>query len=948
MKPLCHLCPLGPHCITDHSPISPENAFKGAKIAVVLDEPSGRDMKEGRPATDAGGALLTQTLSRLGVQRRDVHWTAATLCPAQEKTWDPLLSQIKRQNASIRRSNAKATKAWTLARKQAQKDGEPDPPPPILEPLKLTPQQACAPRLAHELEGVPHIIPAGKYALKSLIGSGASIAAQRGALIEGQLVWDEKAHSMKMEPTQVATQKIVPTWSPSFVYQQREWMKSFKADLTRAVRWFKNDLPALTPNIILQPSPSELRAFLATDKPLAWDTETDSIDARNANLRCIGIGTSDTVMVCGFMSKEAPGLKQFYSETEAVQIRAIISEWLTRPTAPKIGQNSGYYDHIVMRYCWGIEVAPHMDTQLLHRLAEGEVPHNLAYIASVYSPFYEAWKYDRQGRKRSTDAESDHDLHVYCGQDVAYTYQVSFALLADVQTRKQQHLIPIDHATQSICVEMGCAGLYVDQKERARQEDETLKAILRVRDKLRSISGIPDLNPGSTFQLKNLIYREWNLDPNCDWRIKYTKTGDLSLNDKVIRAFLSDDNLTKQHRMFFLLLRVDRKLNKRLGTYIVKLRPENSTVDAPDGIGWDADMTDEDGQPIDYAQFTEEEQKAYEWRLSRKFSGRGIVQADGRMYPGYNAGRVITARLSSSAPMNAQNFDSMSKWMVIPAPGRIYISVDADQLEMRIASSYWKLKRYLEAFDNGWDPHSSVTALSVFGDAFVKAAMACGAGPFPWLSGTSFDGDAKQMRNTSKIIYYAGQYGASVKTQHQVFLGTENKKGQLTHLKTKLSDVRSFSRNWLKNNPGIQRGWEAERNFYRGHGYVEEPVTLRRRYIPQEDPNKIYNFYNQGSAAAMMNRAMRKIIKEIPPNKWGYATGLVTHTHDSFLIEAPLDGCTWEKDEEGNRYLKVRPGSAPEFAFNVLNDALNFDEPKLPGIKFMGAPQYAPTWAESA
>lgn len=174
-------------------------------------------------------------------------------------------------------------------------------------------------------------------------------------------------------------------------------------------------------------------------------------------------------------------------------------------------------------------------------------------------------------------------------------------------------------------------------------------------------------------------------------------------------------------------------------------------------MGWDDDET-----------FEEREE-----RKKRGYSKKGIVWPDGRMRPGYNAHVTVTGRLSSSKPINAQNFPKNLRAMIVAQPGNVLVGADADQLELRIAAGRWDLQKYKEALTNNWDPHTSVTAYAVFGKAFEKAA----GSPFPWMTGTKFDGDAHRMRQLSKIIQYAFQYKAGVETGHRIITSTELEDG---------------------------------------------------------------------------------------------------------------------------------------------------------------------------
>jgi hypothetical protein len=127
----------------------------------------------------------------------------------------------------------------------------------------------------------------------------------------------------------------------------------------------------------------------------------------------------------------------------------------------------------------------------------------------------------------------------------------------------------------------------------------------------------------------------------------------------------------------------DRRRAKRNFAHIIAFARE--MTDAADGVGWDDDESD--------GERAEREKRGYE--------KRGIVWPDGRMRPGYNAHVTVTGRLSSSKPINAQNFPKGLRSLITAQPGHVLVGADADQLELRIAASRWGCKLYLDAFAAG-------------------------------------------------------------------------------------------------------------------------------------------------------------------------------------------------------------------------------------------------------
>lgn len=401
-------------------------------------------------------------------------------------------------------------------------------------------------------------------------------------------------------------------------------------------------------------------------------------------------------------------------------------------------KNCGSYDSNVLRATWGVWPAPQMDTIMLHRLVESELPHNLGFVGSLYTDA-PAWKTDRDGNKLAFGAETDEQLHSYCATDVAVTSQVLPPLFDAVKTRGQAHLIALDHQVQRICADMHRVGMYVDQAKRQTFELKYIKEAAKRLDDLRGVAPTADFNPGSPHQIRRILFDQWGLVSPLDEKERTTASGDPATSDDVLRSLLTLAHLTDGQRDFILKLRRYRKAQKLLGTYIVKLRPTSEQAE----LGWDDDEDWEDA----------------EMRKKYGIERTGIVDPrTGRMYPGYNAHVAVTGRLSSSKPINAQNFPKGLRAMVTPEKGRVFIGADADQLELRIAAALWGAERYLRAFDANADPHSS-TALACFGERFRRAEGFPGGkwdGDLFIPDGTGkWSGDAKTFRDLAKRVQYA-------------------------------------------------------------------------------------------------------------------------------------------------------------------------------------------------
>jgi len=404
------------------------------------------------------------------------------------------------------------------------------------------------------------------------------------------------------------------------------------------------------------------------------------------------------------------------------------------------------YDSAVLRAQWKCEVNNHIDGILLHKGVESELPHGLGYVGSMYTEA-PSWKHSREGNKLSTESESDKELREYCVLDVAITARVLPHLVDQLALRDQVDVYRNDIRVQHVCRAMHQVGMYVDQNRRLKVEKEMLARRYNLLRQIRDAIGRPNFNPGSVYQVRDILFDTWKLEAPLDDKERLTASDDPSTADIVLRALLTDKSVTKDQRHVIKLLRYYRKVMKVLGTYVVKLRPWDMTIEGD--LGWD----DEDDW-VDK-----------ETRERYGLKKRGIVNPrTGRMYPGWSAVPPVTGRLSSSKPINAMNFPYILRGMVTCQPGNVLVGADADQLEIRVAAAHWQIEKYLLAFREGKDPHS-MTAFLIFGDAFCKAA---GVDPSMFerpgkLVGAAYDehgtfiggGEAKSLRSLSKAVHFA-------------------------------------------------------------------------------------------------------------------------------------------------------------------------------------------------
>ena len=898
---LCDQCPLNgqPLVPPEEDVMSPMGRFTDVSVTIVGECPSTVEASQGRMFTGPAGQELDKALRMGGIKRGNCHVTNVVLCQPPGKDLKTFLQKLSKYN-----------------RTKAQN-----------EPTIPSPIECCKPRFDAEIQHHRNFITLGRTANYAVTGNGASITAVRGALVELD------------ETERTPARKVMPTVPPGLVMHQMKYAHVFRNDIAKAARWFRGEAKYEPPEIIWHPTAEVLREFLFhPGKTYAFDLETDGIDNLTTKIRCIGIGDAKVVAMVGLLGKD--GITKFYPAAEEAKVIQVLRDYFADESIPKIAHNGINFDAVVLYNQIGVRPKNIIDTMLLHKSVESELPHGLGYVVSLFAEA-PSWKTDREGNKLAAGSESDEQLHLYCTKDVQLTALVEPKLKEQTVLRGQKEVVALDHKIQEVCAEMHMAGMYVDQKARLDIEIKLLKRRQDLLNGIRERLGNDRFNPNSTDQMRDLLFGQWKLTPPLEEEDRFTSSGDPSTADLILRSLLTEE-LPDDQREIIKRIRYYRKVIKVLGTYVTKLRPSNVRVD--DDLGWD----DEDEDWID--------------RETRKKYGmekRGIVNPlTGRMYPGYSVGTPVTGRLSSSKPINAQNFVKSMRKMITAAPGHVLVGADMDQLELRIAAARWGVDLYLRAFAEGKDPHS-MTAYAVFGDEFCKAAgvdPACFSGPGK-LVGTAYDtsgkfkgeGEAVKLRNLSKAVQYASQYMAKVETVHKLIQKTEveNKDGttDLPYAKLPLRQVREMHSNWLKGAPEFELGWEMEINGYRRQGYLAEPITGRRRdFLDGEAPNEIVNFCIQSSAAGLMNKALLNLVSEIPFEKWGPGTGIINQCHDAIVIECPADGCSYSVDEKGKKVWNIPENSIPFKVARLLEECLRAEHPSLPGVVFTASADIEMSW----
>jgi DNA polymerase-1 len=236
------------------------------------------------------------------------------------------------------------------------------------------------------------------------------------------------------------------------------------------------------------------------------------------------------------------------------------------------------------------------------------------------------------------------------------------------------------------------------------------------------------------------------------------------------------------------------------------------------------------------------------------------------VHTSYSQIGAVTGRLSSSDP-NLQNIPIRSEEGrrlrngFVAGKGKVLLSVDYSQIELRIVAHMAQDEGMLAAFRAGEDIHAT-TAAAIFG--------------------VSLDKVTKQMRQRSKGINFGLIYGMSVF-------------GLTRYTDLTLSEAETFVKAYFEKFPGVKKYLDGIRKLAAQQGYVET-LLGRRRYFPalqgksnvqvkNREEREAINAPVQGTAADIMKLAMLKV----PPalKAAGLKARMLLQVHDELVLECP-------------------------------------------------------------
>lgn len=394
----------------------------------------------------------------------------------------------------------------------------------------------------------------------------------------------------------------------------------------------------------------DLLELILKQKSVAFDTETDSLEARNANL--VGISFS-------FKAKEAYYIPFPEDFEEAKALLEQFNPYFESETIEKVAHNIKYDEQVVNRY--GIKIrGPRFDTMVAHYLLSPDGKHNMDFLAEYYLKYQTVPIEEiigKKGKNQKTMREiPQEEIVPYACEDADITWQFKELFEPEIQ---QEHLkklfYEIEMPLTEVLKAMEQEGIRLDIKGLNDFSKELEIDLTELATKIIDLAGV-EFNLDSPKQLGEVLFENLAISK----KPKKTKTGQYSTSEDTLMKHVTD------HEIVPLILDY-RSLRKLKSTYVDPL-PE--LVDTIDG------------------------------RLHTHYMQ--TVAATGRL--------SSTNPNLQNIPIRTEKGRKIRKSFIAKDDDYLLMAADYSQIELRIMAAFSKDKNMIEAFQNGQDIHATTAA----------------------------------------------------------------------------------------------------------------------------------------------------------------------------------------------------------------------------------------------
>lgn len=546
-------------------------------------------------------------------------------------------------------------------------------------------------------------------------------------------------------------------------------------------------------------------AQLSSQKVFAFDVETDSVDVISANL--VGLSASFRegeafYVPLGHRPKEGAGQDQL----ELDRVVRALKPVLENPDIQKVGHNIKF-DYEVMRK-YGITLSPiAFDTMvaafLLNPLARSQSLSDLSYreLGIEMIPIEEL--IGRGKEQSSFDRVSIEDAARYAAEDADISWRL-YQLLAPQLDKEGLSKLAADIEWPLIPVlaEMELEGVALDSEFLRQLSKQMGKQIMDLEEKICDLAGTR-FNISSPSQLATVLFDNLGLSKVG---IKKGKTGFSTAASEL-------DKLRGTHPVVDLIGEY-RELVKLKSTYVDAL-PEM------------------------------------------------VSRVDGRIHTSFNQTIAQTGRLSSNNP-NLQNIPIRTevgrqiRQAFVAGEGKILVSADYSQFELRIAAALSHDQAMIKAFEAGVDVHAQTAAE---------------------LYGVGLEEVSKEQRYNAKTINFGVLYGMSA---HGLSVATGMSREEAAGFIKRYYEVRPALAEYIEKIKAETRKLEYAATLFGRRRPLPE-INSNNHMIAAAAERMAVNVPIQGTQADIMKLAMIALAPLLDE-----ATKMLVQIHDQLILETDM------------------------------------------------------------
>ncbi|OWU86032.1 DNA polymerase [Oceanicola sp. 22II-s10i] len=541
---------------------------------------------------------------------------------------------------------------------------------------------------------------------------------------------------------------------------------------------------------------------------VAVDTETTGLDEMRADLVgiCLSVEPGSACYIpVGHKAGEGEGL--FGDDTLAEgqlplnEVLDALKPVLEDDAILKIGQNMKYDAKILKRY--GIEVAPFDDTMLIsYAQHAGEHGHGMDTLSELYLAHTPIPIKDLLGSGKSQitfDRVPIAEAVKYAAEDADITLRLWQVLKPQLHRRKVTTVYEtLERPLVPVLARMEMSGIKVDRDTLSRMSNAFAQKMAGLEDEIQELAG-EKFNVGSPAQVGEILFDRMGLPGGSKG-----KTGKYSTPADVLEDLATEHDLPARVLDW-------RQLQKLKSTYTDALQTH-------------------------------------------------INPDTGRVHTSYSIAGANTGRLASTDP-NLQNIPVRTeegrriREAFVAEPGKVLVSLDYSQIELRILAHIAGIEALKEAFHEGQDIHAA-TASEMFN--------------------VPLDEMTPDVRRQAKAINFGVIYGISAF-------------GLARNLRIPRDQAKGFIDRYFERFPGIKEYMDETVAFAKEHGFVQ---TLFGRRINTPEINAkgpragfawraAINAPIQGTAADVIRRAMIRMDEAIE----GLPAKMLLQVHDELVFE---------------------------------------------------------------